>query len=101
MNTSSLAIIAWVVVVLGGGCAWLLTIARSAAPERATQRRGRLEEVIDHAAHVLGDREAALAWLRRPNRVLRGYSPLSVLLEDHGEDAVMSALERIVAEGRR
>lgn len=95
-----LAIVVWFVVVLGGGSAWLLTIARSGASTCAARPRGRLEEVIDHAADVLGDREAAIAWLRRPNRLLRGYTPLSVLLDEHGRDDVMLALERTVAERR-
>lgn len=39
----------------------------------------RIEELVRAATRALGDQERALEWIDRPNRALRGRSPLQVL----------------------
>jgi len=95
MYISTVATIIWLVSILGVGCAWLIAIRRDRARRNRWRDSGRLEGVIHCAVNVLGDRDAALAWLQRPNRSLAGRTPLSLLLDEHGDDEVMTVLDRI------
>lgn len=55
----------------------------------------RLARVAVRAEDVLGDIEAALRWLRAPNRALGGRTPLSLLDTDLGAELVGDVLGRI------
>ncbi len=55
----------------------------------------RLARVAERAGQVFVDRDAALAWLKRPNPALSGQTPLSLLDTDIGAEGVMDTLGRI------
>jgi putative toxin-antitoxin system antitoxin component (TIGR02293 family) len=75
------------------------TLARRRGEERLTadesERLVRLARVAARAEEVLGDRGAALRWLRKPNRALGQASPLELLDTDLGLDAVLGVLGRV------
>lgn len=75
------------------------TLARRRGEERLTadesERLVRLARVAARAEEVLGDRPAALRWIRKPNRALGGASPIELLDTDLGLDAVLNVLGRI------
>ncbi len=83
--------------ILFGGCVLLVVLAVNGAGHRAL----RLQEIVERVAEVLGNREAAVAWLRRSNMTFGGASPLSALLDDGGEARVMRELERLADVRRR
>lgn len=60
-----------------------------------SERVMRLARVAARAELVLGDREAALDWLKTPNRALDDATPLSLLDTDIGTDDVLEVLTRI------
>jgi putative toxin-antitoxin system antitoxin component (TIGR02293 family) len=55
----------------------------------------RLSRVAALAEDVLGSREKAAAWLRRPNRALGGHNPLNQLDTDLGAHQLEQILLRI------
>ncbi len=55
----------------------------------------RLAQVIERAVVVFEDERAAMSWLKCPNAVLGGNSPLSLLDTELGSVAVVSTLGRI------
>lgn len=55
----------------------------------------RLARVARRAAEVFENRDAALGWLRRPNRALGGEVPLRLLDTEIGAESVMDLLGRI------
>ncbi len=55
----------------------------------------RLGRIASLAEHVLGRREKAVAWLRKPNRALGGASPLDRLDTDIGAEQVEQIISRI------
>jgi len=55
----------------------------------------RLARVVRRAAEVFEDRDAALRWLRRPNRALGGEVPLRLLDTEIGAESVTDLLGRI------
>ena len=65
-----------------------LTVAES-------DRAVRLAQVFSTAAETLGNEEKAAAWLKTPNRALRGGRPLDQLDTDPGVREVESILGRI------
>jgi putative toxin-antitoxin system antitoxin component (TIGR02293 family) len=65
-----------------------LTVAES-------DRLLRAARVIVRAIEALGSTDKAAAWLRAPNRSLRGMSPLSLLETDLGARLVERTLGRI------
>jgi putative toxin-antitoxin system antitoxin component (TIGR02293 family) len=75
------------------------TLARRRGENRLTadesERLVRLARVAARAEEVLGDRAAALRWIRKPNRALGGVSPIALLDTDLGLDAVLDVLGRI------
>lgn len=60
-----------------------------------SERVLRLLRVILRAVDVLGSREKAFQWLRRPNRALGGQPPLSLLDVELGARQVEDVLGRI------
>lgn len=52
-------------------------------------------EIEARAAEVFGDPVKAAAWLDRPNRVLSGVTPRSLLLTPEGTQQVLTILGRI------
>ncbi|MGB7547091.1 MAG: antitoxin Xre/MbcA/ParS toxin-binding domain-containing protein [Terracidiphilus sp.] len=72
---------------------------RLAQHERLTaaesDRAVRLAQVYSTAAETLGDEEKAAAWLKTPNRALRGGRPLDQLDTDPGAREVEDVLGRI------
>jgi putative toxin-antitoxin system antitoxin component (TIGR02293 family) len=75
------------------------TLARRRGEQRLTadesERLVRLARVAARAEEVLGDRAAALRWIRKPNRALGGGVPIELLDTDLGLDAVLNILGRI------
>ena len=55
----------------------------------------RLARVVRRAAEVFEGRDAALDWLRRPNRALGGGPPLRLLDTEIGAESVVDLLGRI------
>jgi putative toxin-antitoxin system antitoxin component (TIGR02293 family) len=55
----------------------------------------RLARVFAQAEDVLGSRDKARAWLKKPNRALGGHVPLSLLDTDLGAGTVIDVLGRI------
>lgn len=60
-----------------------------------SDRAVRLARVFASAAEMLGDEEKAAAWLKTPNRALRGARPLDQLDTDPGVREVEDVLGRI------
>ncbi len=60
-----------------------------------SDRAVRLAQVFSTAAETLGDEEKAAAWLKTPNRALRGGRPLDQLDTDPGVREVENILGRI------
>jgi putative toxin-antitoxin system antitoxin component (TIGR02293 family) len=67
--------------------------ARLTAAE--SDRAVRLAQVYANAAETLGDGDKAAAWLKTPNRALRGGRPLDQLDTDPGVREVEDVLGRI------
>jgi putative toxin-antitoxin system antitoxin component (TIGR02293 family) len=67
---------------------------RRLAPEES-DRVLRLVRVLAQAADVLGDRQAAVRWMLRPNRSLGGRTPLSMTKTDVGAEAAIDVLGRL------
>lgn len=55
----------------------------------------RLARVVERAAEVFEDFDAALDWLKSPNAAVSGATPLSLLDTDIGAESVMDTLGRI------
>lgn len=55
----------------------------------------RLARVVERAEEVFEDLNACLDWLKSPNAVLSGATPLSLLDTDIGAESVMDTLGRI------
>jgi putative toxin-antitoxin system antitoxin component (TIGR02293 family) len=55
----------------------------------------RAARIYSRAHEVFGDREKANRWMRRPNRVLEGKTPLSLLRTSSGSELVEAILDRI------
>ena len=85
-------------------------IAEVVAPRRTLDRRKkslkllpldesdrvlRLERIMEHAERVLGSREKANLWLRRPNRALNGAVPIELLKSESGAFHVSEVLGRV------
>lgn len=60
-----------------------------------SDRAVRLAQVFSTAIETLGDEEKAAAWLKTPNRALRGARPLDQLDTDPGVREVEAVLGRI------
>jgi putative toxin-antitoxin system antitoxin component (TIGR02293 family) len=60
-----------------------------------SDRAVRLAQVFSNAAETLGDGDKAAAWLKTPNRALRGARPLDQLDTDPGVREVEDVLGRI------
>ena len=72
-----------------------LTSARELVAIAESDRAVRLAQVFSSAAETLGDDAKAAAWLKTPNRALRGGRPLDQLDTDPGVREVESILGRI------
>ncbi len=55
----------------------------------------RLALVFDFAKDVFGSKEKAKAWLRHPNKALKGYAPIDLLATNYGTRMVETILGRI------
>jgi putative toxin-antitoxin system antitoxin component (TIGR02293 family) len=77
----------------------LRTLARRRKERRLradeSDRLIRLALVATLAEEILGSREKAVAWLRKPNRALKGTNPLDRLDTEIGEQQVEQLLFRI------
>ena len=60
-----------------------------------TDRTVRLAQVYSNAAETLGSGDKAAAWLKTPNRALRGGRPLDQMDTDPGVREVEDILGRI------
>ena len=67
----------------------------SRLPAAESDRAVRLAQVYANAAETLGDGDKAAAWLKTPNRALRGGRPLDQLDTDPGVREVEDVLGRI------
>lgn len=82
---------------------WVLSSSRTHARRRIerllkpdeSDRAMRVARVFARAEEVLGNREKAGLWLRRPNRALGMAEPLSLLDNDLGAQQVTDVLGRI------
>ena len=60
-----------------------------------SDRLYRLARLVSLAANFLGDRQTAIAWLKRPNRALGGVAPLAIIDTELGARQVENVLGRI------
>ena len=60
-----------------------------------SDRIARIARVVRRAMDALGDEARGKAWLKRPNRALRGFAPLGLLATDAGAELVTDELGRI------
>ena len=60
-----------------------------------SDRLYRLARLVALAGHFLGDHQLAIEWLKRPNHVLGGVTPLSVVDTELGARQVENILGRI------
>lgn len=83
---------------------WLKISRRTAARRKAkkerlreveSERLLRLARVAATATEVLGSREKAVRWLRKPNRALGGDPPVLLLDTDVGFQTVLDVLQRV------
>ena|ERR1700744_1331875 len=93
--------------LLGESASRLMRIIES--NERTAQRRkeegalnvdesdriARIARVIQRAIEAFGEKGQALEWIKRPNRALRGFTPLGLLSTDAGAALVTDELGRI------
>ena len=70
-----------------------LTSAPLSAP--ASDRLARIDRIFQLAAEVLGDKEKAAQWLKRPSRALDNELPLKLLDTDAGSQQVEQELRQI------
>ncbi len=63
-------------------------------PEES-ERVVRLARILAQTTAILGSREKARRWLRKPNRALGGDPPIAMLDTDIGAQAVLDELGRI------
>lgn len=68
---------------------------RSRLSSELSDRIARAAGAIAFAHEVFADRDKANRWLRRPNRVLDGATPLSLLRSGSGAQLVETILTRI------
>lgn len=68
---------------------------RSRLTSELSDRVARAAGMIAYAHEVFADRAKANRWLRRPNRVLDGATPLSLLKSGSGAQLVETILTRI------
>jgi putative toxin-antitoxin system antitoxin component (TIGR02293 family) len=78
----------------------LRTLARrkaqkSSLNQEETDRAMRLAYVISESDRVFGNIEKSSRWLRKPNRVLNGQTPLSLLKTETGTSIVKNMLGQI------
>jgi putative toxin-antitoxin system antitoxin component (TIGR02293 family) len=66
----------------------------SLTPDQS-DRLSRVLRIVDNADETFGDRAKAHTWLRRPNQLLDGESPLDRLDTDFGTRQVEAILGRI------
>ena len=64
-----------------------------------SDRLYRLARIVAIANEYLGDRELALRWLKRPNRVLGGIAPVAAIDTELGARQVENILGRIAYGG--
>jgi putative toxin-antitoxin system antitoxin component (TIGR02293 family) len=62
-------------------------------------RAFRIARIADLAVELIGNREKALAWLRRPNTYLGGRIPIEMLDTEIGADLVAESLHSIAYGG--
>jgi putative toxin-antitoxin system antitoxin component (TIGR02293 family) len=75
------------------------TLAHARRKERLSPEQSdrlvRAASVYARAHEVFASREKANRWMKRPNRVLEGKAPLSLLRTSSGTDLVETVLDRI------
>jgi putative toxin-antitoxin system antitoxin component (TIGR02293 family) len=64
-----------------------------------SDRLYRLARLVALAKHYIGDDDAAIRWLKRPNRALGGCTPLELMDTEAGARAVENVLGRIAYGG--
>jgi putative toxin-antitoxin system antitoxin component (TIGR02293 family) len=64
-----------------------------------SDRLYRLARMVALAKHYLGNEEAAIRWLKRPNRALGGRTPLELIDTELGARSVENVLGRIAYGG--
>ena len=67
---------------------------RQAAPSPQSQERAETA-VMRRATEVLGDEPSAMRWLGTPVRALDYATPISLLHDAHGREAVLTVLGRL------
>src|SRR5260370_14903414 len=68
----------------------------SAPPGRARYPKKSFDRVLERAMEVIGNQEEALRWLGTPVRALNCATPISLLRDVHGQNAVLAVLSRLV-----
>jgi putative toxin-antitoxin system antitoxin component (TIGR02293 family) len=78
---------------------WLRSLQRRKSQGRLARyesdRLYRLARLVSLAGYFLGDHQLALDWLKRPNLVLGGVTPLSIIDTELGARQVENVLGRI------
>lgn len=59
-----------------------------------SDRLARFAEILDLTTRIVGDRAAAMAWLRKPKRRLDGARPLDLMRTYSGGEAVVNLLNQ-------
>ena len=64
-------------------------------PEQTAEVTLSVMRVVSKAQEIFGSQEKAVIWLKRPNTVLEGQTPLSLLSSRFGAEEVMDLLARL------
>ncbi len=82
----------------GGGMAHATaknTGRRLRAPASRSTRKTAIQQVIDRATDVIGDRDEALRWIGTPVPALDYATPISLLATSKGKDRVLATLDNL------
>lgn len=70
--------------------------ARRLQPKASrTARKTAIQQVIDRATDVIGDRDEALRWIGTPVPALDFATPISLLATSKGKDRVLATLDNL------
>ena len=69
--------------------------ANQKIPQQAAEVTISLMRALDKATEIFGSEEAAISWLKSPNKVLGGITPVQALSSRFGAEEVMDMLGRV------
>jgi len=64
-------------------------------PASRSTRKTAIQQVIDRATDVIGDRDEALRWIGTPVPALDYATPISLLATSKGKDRVLATLDNL------